>query len=212
MPVLRKYGRFGPYVQMGEQEEGSKEKPKRAGMREGWVDEELTCDKAMMLLSLPRDVGPHPDDGETITATIGRFGPYVKHGKTSATLPSVDDVFEIGINRAVSIIADKIANPGRGRGQAAKPIHELGAHPETGEPVNVFDGRYGPYVKHMKTNATIPRDMKPEDVTLDLAVTLLAERDAKGPAKKKKKATKKKATKKGDAPAEGSETTGGDDP
>ena len=196
LPVLLKSGRFGPYIQLGEAVDGADEKPKRASIPKGWVAAELDFERALMLLKLPRDVGPHPEDGETITAAIGRYGPYVKHGKLSATLPSVEDVFEIGINRAVSVLEDKKANPGRGRGQAAKPLKELGAHPETGEPVNVFDGRYGPYVKHMKTNATIPRDMNPEEVSLDLAVGLIAERDAKGPAKKKKKATKKKATKK----------------
>ena len=193
-PVLLKSGRFGPYVQLGEPDEETKEKPKRSSIPRGWVADELTFEKAMMLLNLPRDVGPHPEDGETIEASIGRFGPYLKHGTLYANLETVDDVFEVGINRAVAILEDKKNNPGRKRAPA-KPLKELGEHPETGEPVNVMDGRYGPYVKHMKTNATIPRDMKPEDVTLELAVTLIAERDAKGPAKKKK-ATKKKATKK----------------
>lgn len=195
LPVTLKSGRFGPYVQLGEPDPETKEKPKRASIPKGWSVDELTFDKALQLLSLPRDVGPHPEDGETIEASIGRFGPYVKHGKLYANLPSVDDVFEIGINRAVAVLEDKKKNPGRGRTAAAKPLKELGPHPETGEPVNVLDGRYGPYVKHMKTNATIPRDVKPEDVTLEQAVTLIAERDAKGP-KKKKKATKKKAAKK----------------
>ncbi|MGV6821249.1 MAG: type I DNA topoisomerase [Parvularcula sp.] len=195
LPVTLKSGRFGPYVQLGEPDPETKEKPKRASIPKGWSVDELTFDKALQLLSLPRDVGPHPEDGETIEASIGRFGPYVKHGKLYANLPSVEDVFEIGINRAVAVLEDKKKNPGRGRAAAAKPLKELGPHPETGEPVNVLDGRYGPYVKHMKTNATIPRDVKPEDVTLEQAVTLIAERDAKGP-KKKKKATKKKAAKK----------------
>ena len=193
MPVLLKSGRFGPYVQLGEPEEGSKDKPKRSSIPKSWPIDEIDFDKAMMLLSLPRDVGPHPEDGETIEANIGRFGPYVKHGKLYANLPSVDDVFEIGLNRAVSVLEDKKNNPGRGRGQAAKPIKELGDHPETGDSVNVFDGRYGPYVKHQKTNATIPQGVNPQDVTLEQAVQLIAERDAKGP---KKKATKKKAAKK----------------
>jgi DNA topoisomerase-1 len=194
LPVMLKSGRFGPYVQLGEQDPETKEKPKRASIPKGWNAAELEFDRAMMLLSLPRDVGPHPEDGETIEASIGRYGPYVKHGKTYANLESVDDVFEIGLNRAVAVLEDKKNNP-RGRGRAAaKPTRELGNHPETGEPVNVFDGRYGPYVKHEKTNATIPPGVDPAEITLEQAVELITARDAKGPAKKK--ATKKKAAKK----------------
>ncbi|WP_031552739.1 type I DNA topoisomerase [Parvularcula oceani] len=196
LEVSLKNGRFGPYVQLGEPDPETKEKPKRASIPKGWEVATLDFDKAMMLLDLPRDVGPHPEDGETIEAGIGRYGPFVKHGKLYANLESVDDVFEIGLNRAVAVLEDKKNNP-RGRGRAAaKPLKELGAHPETGEPVNVLDGRYGPYVKHQKTNATIPKGTKPEDVTLEQAVELIREREAKAPAKKAKKATKKKTTKK----------------
>ncbi|WOI54716.1 type I DNA topoisomerase [Parvularcula sp. LCG005] len=198
LTVFLKSGRFGPYVQLGEPEEGSKEKPKRGSIPKGWSVDDLTLEKALMLINLPREVGLHPEDKEPIEAAIGRFGPYIKHGKLYANLPTVDDVFEIGLNRAVAVLEDKKANPGRGRAAAAKPLKELGAHPETGDPVNVMDGRYGPYIKHQKTNATIPRDMKPEDMTLDLAVPILAEREAKKPTKKaaKKKAPAKKAAKK----------------
>ncbi|MBB4659306.1 type I DNA topoisomerase [Parvularcula dongshanensis] len=193
LEVMLKKGRFGPYVQLGEPDPETKEKPKRASIPKGWDVATLDFDRAMMLLELPRDVGPHPEDGEMITAAIGRYGPYVKHNSLYANLPSVDDVFEIGLNRAVSVLEDKKNNP-RGRGRAAaKPLKELGAHPETGEPVNVFEGRYGPYVKHGKTNATVPKDVKPDDVTLEQAVALIAEREAKAPAKKTKKAAKKKA-------------------
>ena len=194
LPVMLKNGRFGPYVQLGEPDEETKEKPKRASIPKTWPLDTIDFDRAMMLLSLPRDVGPHPEDGETIEASIGRYGPYVKHGKLYANVETVEDVFEIGINRAVSILEDKKNNPGRGRAAAAKPLKELGAHPETGEPVNVMNGRYGPYVKHQKINATLPAGTAPEDVTLDLAVTLIAEKEAKGPTKRK--ATKKKAAKK----------------
>ncbi len=197
LEVWLKTGRFGPYIQLGEVEKGSKEKPKRASIPKTWDVASVDLEKALMLLSLPRLVGNHPEDGEPIEAALGRFGPYVKHGKTYANLPSADDVFEIGLNHAVTLIAEKIANPGRGRRAAAKPLYELGNHPETGEPVNVFDGRYGPYVKHMKVNATIPNGTDPKDVTLDQAVALIAAREEKmGKKKAKKKATKKKAVKK----------------
>ena len=141
----------------------------------------------------------HPEDGEMITAAIGRFGPFVKHGKIYANLENADEVFEVGLNRAVTLIAEKKANPRAGRGQAAKPLRELGEHPETGDPVNVMDGRYGPYVKHQKTNATIPRGEDPQKITLEQALELIVAREKKKPTKKKatkKKTTKKKATKK----------------
>ncbi|MEM9840828.1 MAG: type I DNA topoisomerase [Pseudomonadota bacterium] len=196
--VALKSGRFGPYVERAAA--GEDEKPKRASIPKGWEVAAIDFDKAMMLLSLPRDVGPHPEDGQTIEAGIGRYGPFVKHGKTYANLESVEDVWEIGINRAVTVIAEKIANP-RGRGRtAAKPKRELGPHPDTEEVIGVFEGRYGPYVKHQKTNATIPKDINPDEITLEQALELITAREAKKPTKKKKaakkKAAKKKATKK----------------
>ncbi|NOX81682.1 MAG: type I DNA topoisomerase [Alphaproteobacteria bacterium] len=197
LDITLKTGRFGPYLQIGEQEKGSKEKPKRAGIPKGWDAASIDLEKALTLLALPRDVGPHPEDGEMIVAGLGRYGPFVKHGKTYANLPSVDEVFEVGLNRAVTLIAEKKANP-RGRKQA-QALKELGAHPETGDPVNVMDGRYGPYVKHQKTNATIPAGTEPENITLERALELLAAREKKKPTKKKaakKKATKKKTAKK----------------
>ncbi len=197
LDIALKSGRFGPYLQIGEQEKGSKEKPKRAGIPKGWDAASIDLEKALTLLALPRDVGPHPEDGEMIVAGLGRYGPFVKHGKTYANLPSVDEVFEVGLNRAVTLIAEKIANP-RGRKQA-QALKELGAHPETGDPVNVMDGRYGPYVKHQKTNATLPAGIEPENITLERALELLAAREKKKPTKKKaakKKATKKKTAKK----------------
>ncbi len=197
LEVFLRVGRFGPYFQLGEEDKESKEKPKRAGLPKGWAPDEATLEKALMLLALPRDVGPHPEDGEMITAAIGRFGPFVKHGKIYANLPNVEEVFEVGLNRAVTLIEEKRANPRAGRGQTAKPLRELGAHPETGDPVNVMDGRYGPYVKHQKTNATITKGLDPEKITLEEALVLIVEREKKKPTKKKatkKKATKKKAT------------------
>ena len=192
LDVWLKIGRFGPYAQLGEPEKGSKEKPKRSSIPKGWDVASIDLEKALMLLSLPREVGAHPEDGELIEAGLGRYGPFVKHGKIYANLPSIDDVFEIGLNRAVTLIAEKKANP-RARRQA-KALKELGAHPVSGEPVNVLDGRYGPYVKHEKTNATIPNGIEPENVTLEQALEWIAEREKKAP--RKKKATKKKATKK----------------
>ena len=196
LEVFLKVGRFGPYIQLGEQEKGSKEKPKRSGIPKTWKVEDVDFEKALMLLSLPRAVGPHPEDGEIIEAGLGRYGPFVKHGKTYANLPNVEEVFEVGLNRAVTLIAEKKANP-RGR-QTAKALKELGAHPETGDPVNVMEGRYGPYVKHQKINATLPRGTEPENVTLEQALELIAAKEKK-PAKKKaakKKTAKKKTAKK----------------
>ena len=197
LDVWLKVGRFGPYIQLGEMEKGSKEKPKRSGIPKSWDASTVDLEKALMLLSLPREVGPHPEDGAIIEAGLGRYGPFVKHGKTYANLESIDEVFEVGLNRAVTLIAEKIANPGRRK--QAKALKELGAHPETGDPVNVLDGRYGPYVKHQKTNATIPNGIEPENVTLEQALEWIVAREKKPARKKKatkKKAAKKKATKK----------------
>ncbi len=199
LDVWLKIGRFGPYVQLGEPEKGSDEKPKRSGLPKTWKVEDLDLEKALLLLTLPRVIGPHPEDGEPIEANLGRFGPYVKHGKTYANVPSADELFEIGINRAVTLIAEKRANPRgqRGGGAGAKPLKELGAHPDNGEPINVMNGRYGPYVKNGKTNATLPAGTDPASVTLEEALTLIAAREKKGGKKPvKKKAAKKAATKK----------------
>ena len=182
-------GRFGPYVQRGEVTE-EQPKPPRASLPKGWDPAEIDLEKALMLLSLPREVGPHPDDGEMIEAGIGRYGPYVKHGRIYANLPEVDEVFTVGLNRAVDLIAEKAAKRGGRANQT--PLKELGEHPERGGPVNVMDGRYGPYVKWEKVNATIPKGTEPGDVTMEMAVELIAEREAKGG--KKKTARKKKAS------------------
>jgi DNA topoisomerase-1 len=182
--IFLKSGRFGPYVQRGE---ATKEAPKppRASLPKGWAPAEMDLERALMLLNLPREVGPHPEDGEMIEAGIGRYGPFVKHGRTYANLKEVDDVFTIGMNRAVEELAKK-ASRGSAR-TAATPLKELGEHPTEGGPVNVMDGRYGAYVKFGKINATLPKDVKPEDVTMDMAVQLIAEKAAKGGAKKGKR-------------------------
>ena len=183
---LRK-GRFGPYVQRGEATE-EVPKPPRASLPKGWSPEDIDLEKALMLLNLPRLIGPHPDDGEPIEAGIGRYGPFVKHGKLYANLKDVDDVFTIGMNRAVEELAKKAASRGGGRGAAAKPLRELGEHPESGGAVNVMDGRYGPYVKWEKVNATLPKDVEPASVTMEVAVQLIAEKAAKKGGKRKKRA------------------------
>jgi len=176
--VYLRTGRFGPYVQLGEQEAGSKEKPKSSSIPKGM---DIDLEKAVALLSLPRLIGPHPDDGAPVEAGIGRYGPYVKHGRTFASLTKGKDVLAVGMNRAVELLAQK-ARRGPGRGAAQKPLRALGDHPEGG-PVNLMDGRYGPYVKWGKVNATVPKGTDPASLTLDAALELI---DAKRKAKKKK--------------------------
>ncbi|WP_309092000.1 topoisomerase C-terminal repeat-containing protein, partial [Phenylobacterium sp.] len=176
--VYLKAGRFGPYVQLGEGE-----KPKRASLPKGWSAADMDLEKALRLLRLPREIGPHPEDGKPILAGIGRYGPFVQHNGTYANLPNVDEVFEVGLNRAVDLIATKRAGGKRGGDQA--PLKELGAHPADGQPVRVMAGRYGPYVKHGSTNATIPKGADPAALTMDEAVKLLSEREAMGGGKKK---------------------------
>ena len=185
--TLRK-GPYGLYVQLGEPE--GKEKPKRQSLLRDMTPNDLTLEKALALLSLPRELGPHPEDGEVILAGVGRFGPYVKHGPKYKSVPSDESVLEIGMNRAVALLAEA-KNP-RGRA-AVKPIRSIGNHPSDEAAVELYDGRYGPYVKHGGVNATVPRDIKPEELTLDQAVALLAERAAKGGGKKKPARAKKAA-------------------
>lgn len=188
-PVTLKKGPYGFYVQLGEPVD--KEKPKRASIPKGMDPAAIDLARALELLALPRLVGAHPEDGEPVEASIGRFGPYVKHGKTYANLKDPEEVLTIGMNRAMEILAQK-ASRGAGRA-AAKPLRELGEHPDGG-PVAVYEGRYGPYVKWGKVNATLPKETAPEALTLDAALALIA---AKAPAKKKsaKPAAKKPAAK-----------------
>ena len=186
---LRK-GPFGHYVQLGEAQEG--EKPKRASLPKGDTPTEMTLERALGLLSLPREIGAHPESGEMILAGIGRYGPYVKHGKTFKSLDKDDDVLAVGINRAVALLAEAP------RGRAAAPGKEIGKHPSDEEPVTLHSGRYGPYVQHGKIRATLPRDTDPESLTIETAIQLIDAKAAKGPAKKpaKKAAAKKTAAKK----------------
>ena len=192
-------GRFGPYVQRGAVTEENK-KPPRQGVPEDWNPEEIGLADALKLLELPRPLGEHPEDGVMVWANIGRYGPYLKHaestshrGGTNANLESIDEVWTVGMNRAVQLLAEKVASRGA-RGKAAAPIRELGEHPEAGGPINIYDGKYGPYVKWEKINATIPDTVEPSDLTLAQAVDLIDERAAKsGKTVKKKAAPKKKA-------------------
>ncbi len=199
-------GRFGPYVQRGQVTEDNK-KPPRTGVPEGWNPEEIGLPEALRLLELPRLIGEHPEDGVNVWANLGRYGPYLKHaentsfkGGTNANLPTIEDVWTVGMNHAVQLLAEKKAARGN-RGKAAVPIHELGEHPEAGGPVNIYDGKYGPYVKWEKINATIPDTIEPADLTMAQAVDLIDARAAKSgkkvtkkkPAAKKKAAPKKKA-------------------
>jgi DNA topoisomerase I len=188
LAVTLRSGRFGPYVQLGEGVDG--EKPKRAGLPKGLAPEDVDLARALALLSLPREVGKHPDDGIPIVAGIGRFGPYVQHGKTYANLEAGDDVLTIGHNRAVTLIAEKIAKgPSKGRFGPA-PGRPLGEHPDKGGPIVVKSGRYGPYVSHDGVNASLPSDKTPESVTLEEAVSLLDARatDGRPPAQRRRPA------------------------
>ena len=178
-------GRFGPYVQLGEGE-----KPKRASIPKGTDASNVELETAIKLLSLPREVGIHPESGKVITANFGRYGPYVAHDGQYASLDSPEEVFTVGINRAVTIIAEKKAK-GRGRRGGPEPLKELGAHPVSGAMIKVMKGRYGPYVSDGNVNATLPADIDPMAVTLDRAATLIDERVAKGGGKKKPVRAKK---------------------
>lgn len=195
--ILRKTGRFGPYVEMGEGKEA-----KRASIPKDLGDFDL--DWAVKLLDLPRIIGAHPDTGLEIEANIGRYGPYLRHDGKYGKLTNTREVFEVGMNRAVDILAQAANRGGAGAARGkAEPIATLGAHPTSGGEIKVMPGRYGPYVTDGTTNATIPRDVKPEDVTLEAAIELIDARAAKGPAKgkAKKKAAPKKAAAKKKAPA-----------
>jgi DNA topoisomerase I len=187
-PISLRTGRFGPYVQRGEVT-AEQPKPPRASLPKGWEVDSMDLERALMLLSLPRPVGPHPEDGEMIEAGIGRYGPYVKHGRVYANLPEVDEVFTIGMNRAVEVLA---AKPGRGRAAAAEPLRALGDHPQGGA-LSVMKGRYGPYVKWEKVNATLPKELSAEEITLEQAIDLVNAKAGAKPGGKSKAAAAKKA-------------------
>ncbi len=191
LEVALKSGRFGPYVQLGDGAE-----PKRSSLPKGWTPDSLTLEKALQLLSLPREVGLHPESGKPITAGIGRYGPFVLHDGTYANLPDVEEVFTVGLNRAVDLIAQKVAGGGGfGRGNRAAPA-AIQTFEHADGPITVRAGRYGPYVNQGKVNATLPKELKPEDVTLEQALELIA---AKGGPGAKKSSSRSAAARK--APA-----------
>ena len=196
--VSLKTGRFGPYVQRG-----TGEKPQRASIPKGYSAETMDLEKALRLLSLPREIGAHPETGKPIVAGFGRFGPYISHDGTYASLETPEDVFTVGINRAVTLLAERKEKGGRGP-RGAQALKELGAHPQSGAAIKVMKGRYGPYVTDGSVNATLPGDSDPASVTLDEAIALIAARAEKGPAKKKRgftKAAKKSANGEAKAPS-----------
>jgi DNA topoisomerase-1 len=191
--ITLRTGRFGPYVQLGEGD-----KPKRTGIPKGTDKTEVDLEMAIKLLSLPREVGTHPEDGKKITANFGRFGPYVAHNGIYASLESPEDVFELGLNRAVTLLAEKKAKgPGR---RGAQTLKDLGAAPD-GRAIKVLKGKFGPYVSDGETNATLPEGTEPDAVTMERALALIAERAAKGGKKKKAKAVPKAEKPKGEKKA-----------
>src|SRR6201994_4773567 len=193
LDVVVKAGRFGPYIQLGEQKDYAEgEKPKRAGIPKNTSPSDVELDLALKLLSLPREIGKHPETGEAITAALGRFGPFVKHEKTYASLEAGDEVFDIGLNRAVTLIAEKVAKGPSGRRFGADPGTPLGDHPSLGG-VAVKNGRYGAYVTAGGVNATIPGDKDKDAITLAEAIALIDERAAKGGGGKRGKKAKKEA-------------------
>jgi DNA topoisomerase-1 len=207
LPVLALSGRFGPFVQLGDVANGSKEKPKRASLFATMDPSTITLSEALALLSLPRVVGSD-GEGSEITAQNGRYGPYLKKGADTRSLGSEDQLFTVTLADAEALFAQ----PKQRRGRVAKPpLADLGVHPESGTAVRVLDGRYGPYVTDGTTNASVPRGTDPESLTLEQGIDLLRERAARAPATKRsvkkaakrtaKKSTAKKAAKKSTAKA-----------
>jgi DNA topoisomerase-1 len=186
LEVILKNGRFGPYVQLGEAA-SKDDKPKRSSLPKGVDAATIEFDLALKLLRLPREVGMHPETNTMIEANLGKFGPYIKHDGTYANVESIEDVFTIGVNRAVTVLAEKRAGGGKSRFQraAAQVLKELGEHPRDGGPMKVLSGKYGPYVSHNGTNATVPKAKDTAQLTADEAVALLDERIASGGGAKK---------------------------
>ncbi|EAQ78861.1 type I DNA topoisomerase [Blastopirellula marina] len=193
-PVFIKTGRFGDYVQLGllEADEDSKEKPKNASLMKGMQAGDVTLEIALKLLSLPREVGVHPESKEPIIAQNGRFGPYIKCGADTRSLGDVSPL-DVTMEQSITLLSQPKTG-GRGRAAPKEPIKTFDASPVTEEPIKLLEGRYGPYLTDGQSNASLPKGVTVEEVTFDQAVILLAERAAKSPPKKKKKAAKKKAT------------------
>jgi DNA topoisomerase-1 len=182
--VFLKTGRFGPYVQLGSPD--SEEKPKNASLLKGMRAEDITLEVALKLLALPRELGNHPDGsplaGQPVVVNNGRFGPYVRCGSETRSLPAGVSPLEVTLSEAVALLAE----PKKARrtfGAPREPLRTLGDSPVTKQPIKLFEGRYGLYVADGTTNASLPKGQSPEELTLERAVELLAERAAKGPAK-----------------------------
>ena len=199
LPIYIMIGKYGPYVQLGETTEENK-KPKRASFPKGVTAENLTLDQAVGLLALPRTLGVHPENGGKIQASLGRFGPYVvcdrgkEEGKEYRSLKAGDDVLSITLPRALELLAEPKKGRSSKTSKAKEPLRELGKHPADDEPVNVYDGPYGPYVKHGKTNASVPEGTTVEDVTLAQAVELLAAKASTSKSKSKSSTSKSKTS------------------
>jgi DNA topoisomerase-1 len=183
-------GRFGPYIQRGDGKEA-----KRSSLPRGWKPEDIDHEKALALINLPRDVGKHPESGKMISAGLGRYGPFLLHDGTYANLESIEDVFSVGLNRAVTVLAEKQNKGPGGRGRTtAAALKELGDHPDGGA-ITVRDGKYGPYVNWGKVNATLPKGMDPQSVTMEQAIALIVEKGGKASTTKAKAKPKKAAAK-----------------
>jgi DNA topoisomerase-1 len=189
-PVLMLEGRFGPYVQLGEATDEEK-KPKRASLPKGMNPADVDVEMALRWLSLPRTLGRHPDGGEEVRAGIGRFGPFVVHGNDFRSLEKSDDVYTVDLNRALELLSKP--KGGRAARKPLEPLRTLGAHPADGEPVTLWEGRYGPYVKHGDVNASLPKGVSPDGFTLAQAVPLLAERAATAKPARGRKAARRGA-------------------
>ena len=202
LPVALRKGPYGYYVQLGGEasakaadtgkskakakenaKEKAAEKPKRVSLPRGVKPEEVTIALALQLLSLPREIGHHPETGKPITAGIGRFGPYIKHESSYKSLGTLEEVLTIGLNRAVDLLS-------QAKGRGSTTLHELGPHPADARPVRILKGRYGPYLKHGSLNAPMPKGKQPDAVTLEEAVELLAAHAARAGSAGKTKSRK----------------------
>jgi DNA topoisomerase-1 len=175
-PIFVLEGPYGPYAQMGDNGNGTK--PQRVSLPKGMKTEDVSLEQAIALLDLPRVLGKHPDTGKKVEAGIGRFGPYVRHDDTYRSLPQGDDVLTVGLERAIELLAEK-------KRRRSEAVRDLGSHPEDGEPIAIYEGRYGPYVKHGKTNASLPKDVSVDTLTIEQALDLLAKK-AKQKARRRK--------------------------
>ena len=193
-PVYIKEGRFGTYIQLGVDED-SDEKPKNASLLKGMVPSEIDLAMALKLLSLPKTLGQHPENKEDVVASNGRYGPYIKCGSETRSLPDDLSPLDVTLEKALELLAQPKQR--RGRGAPKEPLKVFKESPITDQPIKLLEGRFGPYVTDGETNASLPRGQSIEEMTFEIACNLIEARAAKGPStRKKKKSTKKKATKK----------------